>query len=185
MKLGWFLADESFVRSYYEYASTSYGSPPSLFYLFVEVMARMECWRLKKIEVLSLTQLKEFENAYNLQLDSLQKVYENYKKHQNIREQNLINCRQEMVQRTVKAKVDLIEPVYSLNVLLSPSSCNDDYLYFRKVLSETKVSLYPGILSFCLSGNWIRVSPCIAKKNFDEAISRLEIYWHKSATNLL
>ena len=52
MKLGWIVAHPDFIRGYYEYASTTYGGPPSLFYLLIEMAARFEQWDVLGLQAL-------------------------------------------------------------------------------------------------------------------------------------
>lgn len=181
LKLGWIVADDHFIEEYYEYASTSYGSPPSIFYLLLEVMARFERWRLEGREAIGPIQLREFEATYGLTVESLQAAYLSYLGHRYQREQSLYARRDETVRRITEAGLGVVTPLYSLNVLMSAPASDDDYRYFRETLAATGVSLYPGILNFCFHGSWMRFSPCVAPEDFQEAFSRLEDYWSRRA----
>lgn len=63
LKAGWLLADSRFIDAYYEYASTSFGGPPSFLYTMVEVLARMERWLLDGLTVPGAAELAEFESC--------------------------------------------------------------------------------------------------------------------------
>jgi aspartate/methionine/tyrosine aminotransferase len=181
LKLGWMLADARILADYYEYASTSYGSPPSIFYLFLEVLARFERWRLEGVGAVGAAEIGEFEAAYRLSADSLQVAYASYVEEQSAREAGLVVQRTAAVQWATAAGFDMVVPSYSVNVSLRPSRCRDDYSYFRETLAATGVAVYPGVLAFCLGGGWLRMSPGVAVPQLQEAFRRLEAFWGSRA----
>ena len=93
LKVGWILADSSFIDDYYEYASSTFGGPPSVFYTSVEVLTRMERWLIEGLESPGVSQLQEFEPSYGLTLDSLQKAYASYRSERIAREDALTTLR--------------------------------------------------------------------------------------------
>ena len=96
LKIGWILASTAFIAEFYEYASTSYGGPPSFFYTLVEVAARLE--------------------------------------------------------RTLLLDIDCA---------------------FRDLLDVEGVAVFPGILTYCLGGDWVRITTARDPIMLAESLRRL------------
>ncbi|MSP13039.1 MAG: pyridoxal phosphate-dependent aminotransferase [Chloroflexi bacterium] len=132
LKLGWILADKLFIADYSEYASTTYGGPPSIFYLLIEVMARMERWMLEGVARIGPAHLREFEAAYGLTLQRLERAYQSYRGYRTSWEQSLIAARNAAVDMAQAAGFDLVRPSHSINVTLRLPACNDPTAGFAK-----------------------------------------------------
>jgi aspartate/methionine/tyrosine aminotransferase len=173
LKLGWLMADAGFVSEFYEYASTSYGSPPSVFYLFIEVMARLERWRREGRERLGPEQLAEFEPVYGLTLRVLDEVYQDYCRERTWRDTTLVDLREATVARLRTLGFEVVQPTHSINAAVRPPGCDDGYRWFRSTLARVGVAAYPGTLNACLGGGWVRMTTARHPNVIDEAIRRL------------
>jgi aspartate/methionine/tyrosine aminotransferase len=179
MKIGWFTADVDVVRGFYEYASTSYGSPPSLFYLLLEVMARMERWLLEGLDRVGHEQYAEFEREYGLTEGALNTAFESYRRERLGHDADLIACRERTVAAAAEVGATVVPPSYSLNVLLKPPTAFHSYLSFRRTLARAGVATYPGGLCFGLDDGWLRVSPGVAPSSLCRALQRLQSMWRE------
>jgi aspartate/methionine/tyrosine aminotransferase len=176
MKVGWMLADDAFIGSYYEYASTTFGGPTSFFYTAVEMLARMERWIVEGVETLGGGHLAEFEATYKLTLERLQNAYTGYREERLARERALTALRDAVVARCSLPGVTVVPPRYSINLVATLPTHVDSYLCFRDVLRETGVSAFPGILTFCLSGSIMRITTARRWVDVDTAMDRIAGY---------
>jgi aspartate/methionine/tyrosine aminotransferase len=174
LKVGWIIADAAFIDHYYEYASTSFGGPPSFFYTLVEVLARMERWLVTGATDLDGAHCREFEPAYGLRLPDLQRAYDNYRLERGSRENSLRRFRQAYVNGLRMPGVRVMPPRYSINLAASFDGQEDSYTCFRRLLRETGVSLFPGILVFCLSGASVRLTTSRRWDDYSVALPRLQ-----------
>jgi aspartate/methionine/tyrosine aminotransferase len=158
LKTGWIIADSGFIDEYYEYASTTFGGPPSFFYTLVEVLARMERWILDGIDTPGLAELAEFEPSYGLSLSRLRPAYRAYREERLERRNELLVTRDATVVALTDASASVVPPRYSINITAEFPGYTESYLCFREILRRTGVSVLPGILTFCLSGAPIRVT---------------------------
>jgi aspartate/methionine/tyrosine aminotransferase len=173
IKVGWILADVSFIESYYEYASTSYGGPPSFFYTFVEVLARMERWVSSGLEEPGSAELAEFEPGYGLQPATLAAAYRSYRTDRIARERELIAVRDAAVAGLVGAGARVIGPRCSINVAAEIPGWDDSYVCFRDLLRLSGVSVFPGVLLFCPAGAVVRITTARRWADLSLAIARL------------
>lgn len=173
LKVGWILADARFIDAYYEHASTTFGGPPSFFYTMIETLARMERWLSCGIEVPGSAELAEFEQAYGLDLARLQGAYSAYRFDRQSRERELSVIRDAAVVLLTDAGVRVIPPRYSINLAVEFPGWNDSYLCFREVLRRTGVSVFPGVLTFCLSGGVVRITTARRWADLSRAASLL------------
>lgn len=173
IKVGWIVADAAFIDRYYEYASTSFGGPPSFFYTLVEVLARMERWLVTGETELTGAHCREFESTYGLRLPDLQRAYDGYRLERAAREHSLARSRQAYVNGMRMPGVALLPPRYSINLAASFDGEDDSYVCFRRVLRETGVSLFPGLLLFSLSGASVRLTTSRRWDDYAVALPRL------------
>ncbi|MFI1196326.1 pyridoxal phosphate-dependent aminotransferase [Micromonospora sp. NPDC020750] len=176
LKVGWLMADSGFIDRYYEYASTTFGGPPSFFYTVVEVLARMERWLVSGDEELTPAHCREFESTYGLRLPGLQRAYDNYRVERRSRERSLTLIRDAYHNGIRLPGVSVLPARYSINLTTSFDDHEDSYLCFRELLRETNVSLFPGILTFCLSGAFMRLTTSRPWSDYAEAMPRLRRY---------
>ncbi|MEU4772778.1 pyridoxal phosphate-dependent aminotransferase [Micromonospora sp. NPDC023644] len=174
LKVGWFVADGAFIDEYYEYASTSFGGPPSFFYTLVEVLARMERWRVTETTELDGTHCGEFEPVYDLQLPNLQRAYDTYRLERESRESSLLHFREACVNGLRVPGITPLPPRYSINMAAAFEGATDSYLLYRQLLKETGAALFPGILLFCLSGAPVRLTTSRRSSDYEVAMPRLQ-----------
>ncbi|WNV84988.1 pyridoxal phosphate-dependent aminotransferase [Umezawaea sp. Da 62-37] len=158
LKLGWLVAGREFVDEFYEYASTSYGGPASVFYLLIEVMARMERWRVEGLVGIGRVELAEFERTYGLTTESLGRAHRSYLSDRERRDRALVVQRDRAADTLLSMGFDVVRPTHSINIAVRPHGCDDGYLWFREALADARVAVYPAILNGCLNGGWVRVS---------------------------
>lgn len=173
LKLGWLTASRDFVRDYYEYASTSYGSPASVFYLFIEVMARMERWRLEGREDAGPVELAEFEPVYGLTEATLSTAFRAYCRERTDRDDALVALRDAVVARLHGLPFDVVTPSHSINLAVHPHGALDGYRWFRTALTQVGVAVYPAVLNACLGGGWVRLTAARDPAVVLDAIDRL------------
>ena len=184
LKVGWILASAAFIDSYYEYASSSFGGPPSFFYTAVEVLARMERWRNAGIAEPGRAELAEFEDGYGLRLDGLSQAYASYVDERELREQALIRLRDAASSRLRSAGTEVAAARYSINLAAELPDYDDSYLAFRDLLADHDVSVFPGLLTFCLGRGIVRVTTARPWPQLDEALARFERFRQTGAERL-
>ena len=173
LKIGWILADAAFIASYYEYASTTFGGPPSLFYTLLEVTARMERWLIMGLENPGPAELNEFESSYQLNRTELEAAYRAYRTDRIARERALDATRRAVISGLTHASALVVPPRYSINTALKFPGWNDSYLCFRDLLRETGVAVFPGILTLCLSDGIVRITTARQWTVLSSALQRL------------
>jgi len=179
LKLGWILADSAFIDEYYEYASTTFGGPPSFFYTLVEVMARMERWMIESVDLAGAAQRAEFEPSYGLSRERLAAAYGSYRRDRIARETGLLRLREAAIAGIARPSVTVVRPRCSINMAVHFTNSDDSYRCFRQLLAQTGVAVFPGILTFCLSGGTVRITTARA---WDELRPALEALSRYSAT---
>lgn len=172
MKIGWILADPAFIGEYYEYASTTFGGPPSVFATLVEVVARMEQWRLAGVTP-GAPQVAEFDPAYAMTTSRLSAAFDRYHQEWVGRQRTLTTLRDAAV-AGFSDVADVVPPRYSINATLILDRWDDSYLCFRDLLRETGVAVFPGLLTFCLSGGVVRVTTGRPWPELSSSIERLK-----------
>ena len=172
LKVGWILASAAFIDEYYEYASSSFGGPPSFFYTAVEVLARMERWRQDGLCDVGPAQLAEFEDGYGLRRDDLARAFASYVSERDTRERALICLRDVATSRLQQTGAEVAAARYSINLAVGLDDYDDSYLAFRELLDGYDVSVFPGLLTFCLGGGIVRVTTARPWAELDEALSR-------------
>lgn len=156
MKVGWVVAAPDFVSDYYEYASTSFGGPPSLFALLIEVAARFERWLLEGVPEPTPEHVHEFEPHCGLTLANLGRAYRDYR-HERDRQEKAIGASRRWFEHALTgAGFDPVTPQYSSNICARPPSAGNSYLDFRRIFSSCGVSVYPGVLNFLLDEPGVR-----------------------------
>ncbi|MET8136344.1 pyridoxal phosphate-dependent aminotransferase [Streptomyces sp. NPDC005251] len=173
LKVGWLLADDAFIDEYYEYASTTSGSPPSVFYTLIEVLARMERWSHCGVEELGPAELAEFEPHYGIGIDALQRAFHSYRAERRARERSLLRQRDAFTASLAHSGIPVLPPRASINLAARFDGFADSYTCFRTLLRETGVSVFPGALTFCLAGPVVRFTTAQPWDQLTTALSRL------------
>jgi aspartate/methionine/tyrosine aminotransferase len=172
LKAGWIVADRSVIADYYEYASTTFGGPPSFLYTAIEVLARMERWMIDGVTRVGAEELGEFEVSYALRRDGLQVAYDNYRRERRARESVLRLLRDASGARLSEV-AHVTYPHYSINTMVRFEQWDDSYLCFRALLRTTGVSVYPGILNFCFDGAVARFTTARPWEDLSSAFERI------------
>ncbi len=158
LKVGWLIGSREFVNEFYEYSSTNYGGPASIFYTLVEFTARMERWQLEGIECPGLAELAELESSYGVTLGSLRDAYARYAD-QRVQRANALGLLRDASCELLHANgANLLDPTYSINVAVGIGKGRDGYTFFRELLASEGVSVFPGLLTFVLSQDLVRVT---------------------------
>jgi aspartate/methionine/tyrosine aminotransferase len=181
LKAGWLVGHPDFISEWYEYASTSMGGPPSVFYLLLEAAARFESWRLGGVE--DPRDLVSEWSEYDVPPDLLAIAYGDYLRQRLRRERILGSHRDWIVGGLVELGYEVVPAGYSINVAASPPGAETSYGWWARTLDATSVSVYPGILSFCFDDRWVRLTSSIPAEALSKAISRLP--YHPAADELL
>jgi aspartate/methionine/tyrosine aminotransferase len=158
LKVGWLIASATFVGAFYEYSSTTYGGPASIFYTMTEVIARMERWSIEGHVDVGLAEMKEFELSYELDLSTLQRAYREYTQARHTRASDLALLRDASCQLLYENGGRLLDPTYSINAAVDIGEGQDGYVFFRNLLHQSGVSVFPGILTFVLSQDLVRIT---------------------------
>jgi aspartate/methionine/tyrosine aminotransferase len=174
IKLGWFIADKDFINDYYEHASSSYGSPASVFYLLMEGLAIFEMHRQKGISL-----DKKLFSEYDISNKELDELYLDYVQQTNKNRQTIVDNRIYVIKKLKSAGFEVVEPSHSLNILFNIPGTKDSYDVFLKLLLNAKVSVYPGVLSFIFSKPYVRISPNIERNVLDRGLNEI-IKFYKS-----
>lgn len=185
LKVGWLIASREFVDEFYEYSSTCYGGPASIFYTLVEFTSRMERWRLEGIERPGPAELDELEQSYRLNLRSLGDAYARYVTQRVKREVDLGLLRDASFELLQANGASLLDPTCSINLAVAIGEGRDGYAFFRDLLAAEGVSVFPGILTLVLSQDLVRVTvarswedlssglPALARMSSDRLVQAL------------
>lgn len=174
IKTGWLLADTNIIKHFYEFASVFYGSPPSLFYLMLEVWARFENWEISKVNEVSNAQLLEFESGYCLTKEKLSTAFDSYRQSKCFRRKDISENKALLIEELEKKSIGYIYPDYSINLCLDLNTSVPDYAMFLSYRNEKNISIYPGILNFFHTNKCLqRISFMIDKQKLIKGISRL------------
>ncbi|SME99792.1 pyridoxal phosphate-dependent aminotransferase [Pseudobacteriovorax antillogorgiicola] len=175
LKLGWIIADEDLIRSYYEHASTSYGCPPSIFFTLLEVMIRFERWILEGTYSPGIHELNEFEDSYGFSLDHIKRAFDSYQSQRNIRTDTILNLRDFATCQFNEMGAEVFKPRYSINIAFEMSRWNDSYHCFKEILELSGVALFPGILTFCFKDAIMRSTVSIDINEQKRAFDKLRV----------
>lgn len=173
MKVGWIVGSAEFIADYYEFASTTFGGPPSLFALLVEAAVRFERWMLEGVESPSTAHLAEFEEHCGLRLDALGRAYRDYAAQRAVQEEGITASRRWLEQALVDLGWDVVTPQYSSNVCARPPAAGDSYRDFRRILANARVSVYPGALNLLLDEPGVRFTSAQRPEKLLEVRRRL------------
>lgn len=157
LKVGWMLAHPSLIDEFYEYASTTYGGPPSYLYLLLELTARFERWRLAGVSRVGEGELHELEMASRPTLSRLRKRFATYVQDRAEREERLLALREHAYRSLVDLRLQPLRASHSFNLAFSLGGA-EPYTTFRRLLARQRLSLLPGDLTFATGGGWLRLT---------------------------
>jgi aspartate/methionine/tyrosine aminotransferase len=172
LKAGWIVASPEIVNAFYEYASTIYSGPPSLTFLLLEIFGIFESARqLGNFDVVST--LSRLPASYRSRSEDLLSGFDNYVRSYDILRNKVSRAKLIASTGFADAGFDVLVPDYSINLLTRFGDLPSYYL-FRNLISETKVSVYPGLLCGIGTPGIVRISPCVPEPVLVEAIQRVK-----------
>ncbi|MFF2546242.1 pyridoxal phosphate-dependent aminotransferase [Kitasatospora sp. NPDC058063] len=171
LKAGWLVAAPEFIDEFYVHASTTYGGPPSLFYLLLEMLGLFEAARLEG-SLDSADLVGRLSVDYQLSRSALEAGFADYLTAADLMSAQVTRCRELVVDALTRMGVPVVVPEYSIN-LLARIGDEPSYRTYRRLVSEIGVSVYPGLL--CLAGGpgLVRLSPCLPEPVLEDAMGRL------------
>lgn len=171
LKCGWFRAPESFITDFYDHASTTYGGPPSVFSLLLEVYGRFEALRLQGRH--DATEIKHaFDPKYGLDSDRLQHGFDSYTQDRESFVDRVKHNRLLSIERLTEAGIEVVAAEYSINLLCRHGSL-PDYATYRQLIEGFNVSVFPSSLCMLPGDGMFRISPCLAPHALDDALTRV------------
>ncbi|MGR6765252.1 pyridoxal phosphate-dependent aminotransferase [Paenibacillus sp. T2-29] len=177
MKLGYIVAEENLIEEYYEKASTCYGGPASFFYLLQECEARFNLYRLKGIQRITQSQLKDFDENYELSIEWLQTLYDDYNVNVDYFDNKIQLHRNYVVNKLMKYTPTLISEVIvpdtGINIFVKINSRLSSYDFFLELLKNKKVAVFPGICSGVNQSCWIRITIGVKRSFLEYGITQL------------
>jgi aspartate/methionine/tyrosine aminotransferase len=176
MKVGWILAARDFVDDYYEYASTVYGGPASFFYSLVDVYMTFELIRCCGAAAVARQELAGVAERYEMSLAEASAWYEQYRREQGERTEGFLRQREYAVGRLAEAGFAVTRPRYSVNCSLDALGQHSSYGFFRDVLEQAGVSVYPNVLAFDLADASVRITMGREPGELSLALDRLSDY---------
>lgn len=174
IKCGWIQAPERFIDAFYCHASTTYGGPPSIFALLLEVYARFEAFRREGVSD-SAGLGRHFTREYGLSADTLQRGFDHYIADQADFDARVRANRQIACERLTAAGIETVAPDYSINVLCRHGRL-PDFANYRELLREFNVAVFPGTLCMLPGPGVFRISPCLETSVLEEGLQRLEAW---------
>jgi Aspartate/tyrosine/aromatic aminotransferase len=160
MKIGYFLSGKEFINDFYEYASTNYGGPASIFYLLLEFDSVFTKYYLQGKKEICESDLVSYEYTYKLNKEWLQSMYDDYVKsyefnHKVVGLQRDLVCRMLLNAPRVK-KVIPADVGVNLFVLLDYDKSS--YEFYEELIQSRGVAVFPGICCGLDKGCWIRIT---------------------------
>lgn len=180
LKTGFLVASTEFVESFYCDASSSYGSPASLLYLFQEFHARFRQFMCMGLNKLDASHLALFGNNYMLNLSFLQLLYDDYlciyKRYSNkvYQKRAWLTNQVSTIPKHLVSKY--IVPETGVNMSICIAQNDDSYRFFLSLLNDKKVAVFPCSCSGIDSDCWVRISYAIADDILEDGFLRLKQY---------
>ncbi len=176
LKCGWMVGSSDIIDEFYTHASTTYGGPPSIFYLLLETFARFEAVYRGDGSIGGQI-LKHFEPAYQLSQDTIRIAYDDYLASANRFYAGVAERREQAVELLTRDGLEVYSPLYSINVFVQGTSL-PDYAIYRSLIHAQNVSVFPSSLCMLPSCGGIRLSPCLPQSALTSALERI-IRWRE------
>ena len=173
LKVGWIVADQQFIDEFYEYASTSYGGPPSFLYTLVEVISRMERWLVEGRQEAGVAEFAEFETSYRLHPRELAAAYANFVAERRWRQAQLSTLRERTTAALRRSGYETVDAPHSINIAVRSPDYHNGYVAFRELLRAHRVAVFPGLLTMCVEPGWLRLTAARPPPVMSEAVRRL------------
>jgi aspartate/methionine/tyrosine aminotransferase len=174
LKAGWITAHPDLIERFYAHASTTYGGPPSVLYLLMEMFAWFELARWTDSDLPHEQPYLKAE--YGVGRDAWIRGVRDYLDSAD-RMDHLVHSARDLTLDTLDAAgIPVIVPDHSINVTAELGDLPSYHLYTR-VITEANVSVFPGLLTMADSRGTVRLSPCLDERALVEGLRRLT-YWH-------
>jgi aspartate/methionine/tyrosine aminotransferase len=165
MKLGFMLASKEYLSKYYDWASSNYGGPPSIFFLLIEFICFFEY-----IQHSSTDQTKELiflSERYGIELEKLAELYYDFvdSTKQN---QYKLGSNQKTLRKWLDENKTYIEAAYDfggINVLILPKIAGSSYNLFLSLI-KNGASIFPGACIGDDTDSLFRVTLLESQENF-------------------
>jgi aspartate/methionine/tyrosine aminotransferase len=174
LKAGWLVAQKPLIDRFYSHASTTYGGPPSLLGLFLEMFALFETARWTGGDL--ATERAYLRAEYGLADHQWHRALHDYLDAADRLDQQVLVRRHFALDRLRDAGIAALAPDYSINMLLKMGNL-PSYNLYRRLVTEAKVSVLPGLLTMATSEGTVRISPCLEESVLDEGLDRL-VRWY-------
>ncbi len=180
LKTGFLVSSAEFVERFYCEASSTYGSPASLLYLFQEFHARFRQFMCMGLSNLDSSHLALFGENYMLNLSFLQLLYDDYryvyKQYSNkvYKKRAWLTNQVSTIPKHLVSKY--IVPETGVNMSICIAQNDDSYRFFLSLLNDKKVAVFPGSCSGIDSDCWVRISYAIADNILEDGFLRLKQY---------
>lgn len=176
LKAGWIVGSTALIDEFYGYASTTYGGPPSVLYLFLEMFALFEHARLTGDHALREEQ-SYLSETYGLSPDRSEAGLINYLHAAEQMTHDVHHRRRYTIERLADGGVPVLAPDYSINIFARIGTL-PSYDLYRHLVEKTGVSVYPGILCMSNTRGTARISPNVPEQTLESALDRI-LSWHK------
>lgn len=173
LKLGWIASSPEFGREFYEYASSSYGGPPSVFALLVEVATLFQRWRLEGVTEVSHEELGELDVNSGVRLNGLQRAYASFVDEMERRDDGIIESRTWISDALAEHGFESVPAPYSLNVATLVPGIDDPYVFFRQAMDHANTAVYPGTLNFLFDDRCVRITTARPMSVLSAGVERL------------
>ena len=176
LKIGWITASSSFIDEFYEFASTHYGGPPSIYYLLIEILFTFESLRVKGVSSPSHKDVKHILSNYNSSFDGVSYAYHDFLKHFAQKHNLLHNSLTKACDELSDLPVRFNYPKHSINMEILFPQFTDSYACFLSVLNQHRVSFYPSVLLFNLCEAQMRLTYSQSQQVLNQGFSQLKSF---------
>lgn len=173
MKLGFLLAGKAFMRRFYDYASTNYGGPLSVFFLLSEFLYRFE--QALHSPKARTTALSVLCIRYRLSKAAVLSLYNDFVRTLSKNERRLARNRS-LLKAWLAHNRLFVEHVHQfggINVLVQPRIPGKCHSFFLKALRHERVSVMPSVCLGDEGDRMFRITLLEPTERFKEGLSRL------------
>jgi aspartate/methionine/tyrosine aminotransferase len=173
IKTGWMIANLEFISRFYEYASTTYGSPPSIFYFLSYFYAAAQLAQTSVLERPCDVFLRAMQKHYDIPMQVLRTSFARFVNHSNETQDRVRSYRRFAYDQLVSAGLQTIEPMYSVNLVVKLSNNENSYRTYQRLADTCGVAVYPTCLSMCFDSAFCRITPLIEFGALKEGLDRI------------
>lgn len=174
MKFGFMLGPKQFINTYYEYASTSYGGPPSLLFLSAEFLYQFE----HTLVTGDMQGLDRLCQEYRISQECMDDLFKNFEQaiefnHQTYKKHRAIFL------RWISENSDLIRKSHifqGINFFIEPDINISNYEFFLNLIQSKNVSVLPGICLGDMSDTMCRISILECQGDISEGLQKISTF---------